>query len=115
MERVTGSGWALTHRRWAVLHDIEQELTSAVEAGLPVRLPWRDDYADLFGQRAALVAMLRYHWRLAEEAQLDPDLPERTFDDVRHRLGRRFAGVQRLLAQIDASDSEVAKRLPVAV
>jgi hypothetical protein len=102
---MTSSGWALTHQRWAALREIEDNLARAVTAGFPPRLPWSAELAELFGERAALVAMLRYHWQLAREAQLDPDLTEGVYDEQQRAVAARFAGVRHLLAHLEDSDA----------
>lgn len=91
-------GWTETHRRWQVLRDVEAELASS---SVP-RLPWREEYAALFGDPDTLVAMLRYRLRLTLEAQLDLLLPEDVLDEQRSRLAARTAGVRRLLQDYDA-------------
>lgn len=87
-------GWTETHRRWQVLRDLEAELT---RDPMLQELPWREEYADLFGDRETLMAMMRYRWKLTREAQLDSHLPEDVLALHERRLERRFAGVRRLL------------------
>jgi exoribonuclease II len=101
-------GWTETHQRWQVLREVEAELAVSLAAGPVVRLPWREEYAALFGDRATLVAMLRYRLRLAEEAQLDPRLPEDVREEQQRLLAARTAGVRRLLEQYDAGGVHVA-------
>lgn len=105
---MASSGWALTHQRWAALREIEDNLARAAEAGSPARLSWTDALAELFGEPAAVVAMLRYHWQIAREAATDPDLTESVYDEQWRAVAARFAGVQQLLAQLDAGGSDVA-------
>ena len=97
-------GWTETRRRWQVLRELEAELaTSPV-----VRLPWREEYAELFGDRETLLTMLRYRWRLSREALSDPELPEDVVEDQWRRLEARSAGVRRLLEEYDAGGVHVA-------
>lgn len=67
-----------------------------------VRLPWREEYAELFGDRDTLVAMLRYRLPLAREAQLDLLLAEDVLAEQRRLPAARTAGVRRLLEEYDA-------------
>lgn len=90
-------GWSETHRRWQVLRELESALGGPAAGALP----WNEEYAELFGTPEALVAMLRYRWDIAREAQVDPSLPEAVLDEQRQRLTERFAGVRRLLARYD--------------
>lgn len=85
-------GWNETHRRWQVLRQLEAEL---VHTDGP--LPWSEEHAGLFGDRAAMLAMLRYRWELARDAQVDPSLPEAVLDEQRRRIDQRFGGVRRIL------------------
>lgn len=89
--------WNETHRRWQALRAIEEELARTES---PV-LPWKDEYAELFGDRAGLLAALRYRWQLTVNAQMDTHLPERELEEHRLRLARRARGVLRVL---DAED-----------
>jgi len=83
--------WETTHRRWAAL----REVAAAAEFSLDV--PWRPEYAELFGDRAGLLAALRYRSELAEQAQLDPDLPMEVYQERARVLRERDRGVRRLL------------------
>lgn len=85
--------WNETHRRWQTLRSIEEHLASSETADLE----WREEYAELFGDRAGLVAALRYRWLLARNAQLDTHLPEGALEETRQVLARRARGVRRLL------------------
>jgi hypothetical protein len=90
-------GWPETRRRWQILREIESAL--ADDESDSTDLPWSEEYADLFGDRAGLVRMLRYRCRIAYDAQLDPHLPEPVLDEQRRRLDVRLAAVHRLLAR----------------
>lgn len=91
--------WSETHRRWQVLRAVEEELARTES---PV-LPWRSEYAELFGDRAGLLAALRYRWQLTVNAQLDTHLPERELEEQRRKLARRSRGVLRVLEAEGAS------------
>ncbi len=85
--------WTDTHRRWQAMREIEETL-----AADPYReLPWRHEYAELFGDRAGLVAALRYRWDLARTTQLDTHLPEAVLEEQEQRLTHRARGILRLL------------------
>lgn len=91
--------WSETHRRWQALRAIEEHLASSESA----QLPWHDDYVELFGDRAGLVAALRYRWQLTVNAQLDTHLPERALEEQRRLLARRARGVRRILQAEDVA------------
>jgi len=90
-------GWTETHRRWQALQEIE---AAANTAGTD-ELPWTDEYAEIFGDRATLVAALRYRWEQTRRAQLDSHLPEHVLEEQWCRLATRQAGVLRLLERYD--------------
>ena len=85
--------WKETNLRQQTL----REVTATIEADPCAGLPWRDDYTEIFGDRAGLVNALRVRWNHMVEAQLDPELPEAVFDELRDRLTTDNAGVLRLL------------------
>lgn len=85
--------WNETHRRWRALREIEENLADGRS-----ELAWTEEYAELFGDRAGLVAALRYRWQLSRDAQLDTHLPEHVLEEQRRRLDHRARGVLRLLA-----------------
>ena len=89
-------GWTETHRRWQALQEIE----TLANAGA-TELPWTDDYAEIFGDPATLVAALRHRWQQTRRAQLDSHLPEHVLEEQWCRLRTRHAGVLRLLARYD--------------
>lgn len=91
--------WTETHRRWQALRSIEEQLAVATNP----ELPWNDDLAQIFGDRAGLVAALRYRLRLTVNTQMDTHLPERVLEEQRHLLAARTRGVLRVLeAEADA-------------
>ena len=89
--------WSETKRRWRVMREIEEQLAGDPAAGLP----WTEEYAELFGDRAGLVAALRYRWELARNTQLDSHLPEEVVEQQMLRLAERSHGILRVL---DAED-----------
>lgn len=101
--------WTETHRRWQALQEIETQANAALAAGGSLgKLPWTEEYAEIFGDRAALVVALRSRWEQARRAQLDSHLPERVLEEQWCRLHTRHAGVLRLLEGYDA------ERVPLA-
>lgn len=90
--------WNETHRRWRALRAIEEQLAASPSA----ELPWNEEHALIFGDRAGLVAALRYRWRLTVDAQLDTHLSEAALEDQRRLLERRARGVLRVLEAEDA-------------
>jgi hypothetical protein len=94
--------WTETHRRWRVLQEIETLANAGLSDGRPVEeLPWTAEYAEIFGDRATLVAALRTRWEQARRAQLDSHLPEAVLEEQWCRLHTRHAGVLRLLERYD--------------
>lgn len=93
--------WSETHQRWQALRAIEEQLARTERP----YLPWNDELAGLFGDRAGLVAALRYRLRLAASTQLDTHLPEHVLEEQRRLLGDRARGVLRVL------DDSAADRL----
>lgn len=91
-------GWTETRRRWAILRETE----AALAAGA-TDIDWNDEYAALFGDRAGLVAMLRYRWQLTYDAQVDSHVPEPVLEEQRQRLAARLDGVRRLLDRYEAT------------
>lgn len=92
--------WEITHRRWAVL----REIAVAAEFSPDDELPWRSEYAELFGDRAGLLAALRYRSELSVQAQLDPDLPMSAYEERVRHLRTRDRGVRRILARHDGTE-----------
>lgn len=91
--------WTETHRRWQALRTIEEQLAEATHP----ELPWNDELALIFGDRAGLLAALRYRHHLSVNTQMDTHLPERVLEEQRAELIRRTRGVLRVLqAEADA-------------
>jgi hypothetical protein len=101
-------GWAETHRRWQALQEIE----SLASAGVVDEIPWTDEYAEIFGDRAALVAALRHRWQQTWRAQMDSHLPEHVLEEQWCRLHTRNAGVLRLLERYDGATVDSFDRIP---
>lgn len=96
--------WTETHRRWQALQQIEAEANAALERGQDLEaLPWTPEYAEIFGDRDTLAAVLRHRWEQARRAQLDSHLPESVLEEQWCRLHARHAGVLRLLERYDGS------------
>jgi hypothetical protein len=87
------------------MREIEEVLAADPQAGLP----WNEDYAELFGDRAGLVAALRYRWELARTTQDDPTLRRPARDEQLRRLVARSRGVLRVL-DADGGDREAGSR-----
>ena len=85
--------WSETKRRWNIMREIEDLFVANPDAALP----WTDEYAELFGDRAGLVAALRYRWELARDTQLDSHLPEEVVEQQMLRLAERSHGILRVL------------------
>lgn len=89
--------WTETHRRWAALREIAETAGRRADG----ELPWTKEYAEIFGDREQLLAMLRYRWEMTAQAQLDSHLAEEQLDERRQDLVERNAGVLRLLREYD--------------
>lgn len=100
--------WHDTRVRWRILREIEAS-THDDPSGT---LPWNDEYAEVFGDRDALVAALRYRWTNAQRAQLDLFLSEPVLEERLDDLRGRQAGVLRILQRYDAE--KVRETLPHA-
>ena len=85
--------WTETHERFRII----REVVEAAEADPTGTLPWREEYADLFGDRDGLVTALRHRWQRTCEAQLDPNLSEEQMKDHHRRLLAQNAAVLRVL------------------
>lgn len=88
--------WTQTHLRWQALREIE----ALANAGC-TELPWNAEYAEIFGDRDALVAALRYRWRLTLSTQLDTHLSEQVLEEQRARLEQRHGAVLRMVQRYD--------------
>ncbi len=96
--------WHETRARWRIL----REIAAGSDHDPTGALPWNDEYAEVFGDRDALVAALRYRWTVAQQAQLDMFLTEPVLEERLDDLRRRNAGVLRILGRYDAEKSREA-------
>ena len=94
--------WHETRARWRIL----REIAEASEHDATGTLPWNDEYAEVFGDRDALVAALRYRLTNARRAQMDLFLTESVLEERLDDLRDRHAGVIRILERHDAEKSQ---------
>jgi hypothetical protein len=85
--------WTETHERYRII----REVVEAAEADQTGTLPWREEYADYFGDRDGLVNALRTRWQHTCEAQLDSDMTEAQLQAEHRRLLATHAAVLRVL------------------
>lgn len=90
---VAAMTWSETHARYRII----REVVAAADADPTGALPWREEYAEHFGDRDGLLAALRIRWERTCQAQLDSHLPEAALDERRRELRRRNVGVLRIL------------------
>src|SRR5689334_4555627 len=100
--------WTQTHRRWQALQEIE----ALANAGC-TELPWNTEYAEIFGDRDGLVAVLRYRWRLSQSTQLDSHLSEPVLEAQRVRLENRHAGVLRMVQNHEPNAATPSQAQPL--
>ncbi|QWF77819.1 hypothetical protein [Amycolatopsis sp. CA-230715] len=62
-------GWQEAHRYYAALREVERELDRTADGAVP----WRAEYAEIFGDRRGLLLALRRRWDLMVQAQVEPD------------------------------------------
>ena len=87
--------WHETHQRTRIIREVE----AAAAVDMSGRLPWRESWADYYGDRQGLLTALRARWDRMCIAQLDElTSPELVRDTERH-LRRSNAGVLRILEQ----------------
>jgi len=70
---------------------------AAAEADTSGALPWREEYAEYFADRNALVNALRTRWQHTCEAQLDSDMTEDELKAAHRQLLQTHAAVLRVL------------------
>ncbi|UPK75127.1 hypothetical protein MU582_00390 [Nocardioidaceae bacterium SCSIO 66511] len=85
--------WDETHRRWQAV----REVIAQIDIDASGELPWRSEYAEIFGDRDGLVHALRYRWKLIVQAQLDPELSEDVLAETFRDIMVRNAGLLRVL------------------
>jgi hypothetical protein len=86
-------GWSETHRYYAALRTIEAELDDTMDG----TVPWREEYAAIFGSPANLLASLRTRWARLVQAQVDGDTWSTKVDE----LARAHPGLVRVLLRAD--------------
>lgn len=64
---VDSMGWPETHRYYAALHAVEEELDRTDDDVLP----WRAEYAEIFGDRHGLLLALSRRWQVLVQAQVE--------------------------------------------
>lgn len=101
------TGWHLTNLRLRALRKISAE----IEADPTGELPWKDEYAELFGDPDGLLRALEYRWKVTVQAQLDPELPEDVLAETFRDLMVRNVGLLRLLDQTGLDRTEVAEHV----
>jgi hypothetical protein len=85
--------WTETHERYRII----REVVAAAEADPTGALPWRDEYAEVFGTPDDLVAALRQRWQRTCEAQLESHLSEEELKERHRKLLNEHAAVLRIL------------------
>ena len=85
--------WTETHERYRII----REVVEAAEADSTGTLLWRDEFAEHFADRTALVNALRTRWQHTCEAQLDSDMTEAEVQAAHRKLLNTHAAVLRVL------------------
>jgi hypothetical protein len=85
--------WTETHERYRII----REVVKAAEADVTGTLPWREEYAEHFGDRDGLVKVLRTRWQHTCEAQLDSEMSDAELQAAHRKLLKAHAGVLRVL------------------
>ena len=85
--------WTETHERYRII----REVVAAAEKDPTGALPWREEYAALFGSPDGLVAALRQRWQRTCEAQLEAHLADEEIQKRHRRLLKDHAAVLRIL------------------
>lgn len=63
--------WESTHRYYQALREVEAELDRRNAIDNRADLPWRAEYAQIFGDRDGLLLALRRRWQLLVQAQVE--------------------------------------------
>jgi hypothetical protein len=85
--------WTETHERYRII----REVVRSAETDPTGALPWRDEYATLFGSPDGLVAALRSRWQRTCEAQLEAHMSDEEIQTRHRQLLNEHAGVLRIL------------------
>jgi hypothetical protein len=102
--------WTETHERYRII----REVVKAAEADSTGTLPWREEYADYFGDRDGLVKVLRTRWQNTCEAQLDGEMSEAEVQAGYRKLLKAHAPVLRVLDSYRAVPFAGAESMSVA-
>ncbi|HET9421609.1 MAG TPA: hypothetical protein VFO49_10755 [Nocardioides sp.] len=103
--------WTETHERYRII----REVVTAAEKDHTGTLPWRDEYATMFGSPDGLVAALRARWQRTCEAQLEASMSDDEIQTRHRELLLEHAGVLRILDRYVAVAPRPAAHLsPVA-
>jgi hypothetical protein len=102
--------WTETHERYRII----REVVKAAEADQTGTLPWREEYADYFGDRDGLVNALRTRWQHTCEAQLDSEMSEAEVRAEHRKLLQAHAAVLRVLDNYRATPFVVDESMSVA-
>ncbi|WP_183095587.1 hypothetical protein [Nocardioides stalactiti] len=93
--------WHETHQRTRIIREVE----AAAAVDMSGALPWREEWAAVFGSPEGLLTALRSRWQRTCEAQLDARSGEDVFADTYRQLRRTQAGILAILRR--AAETEV--------
>lgn len=99
--------WTETHERYRII----REVVAAAEAEPTGKLPWRPEYAEVFGTPDNLVAALRQRWQRTCEAQLESHLSDEELQERHRKLLGDHAAVLRILDNFRYVPAEAASTL----
>jgi hypothetical protein len=104
--------WQETHRYYAALHEVEQELDRTVGRVLP----WRVEYAESFGDRHGLLLALWRRWEVMVQAKVEQpyDPAGRATAPLRELAGAHPGLLRAIRAHIDDLDAGLTVTDPVA-
>lgn len=85
--------WTETHERYRII----REVVKAAEADSTGTLLWREEFAQHFADRDALLNALRTRWQHTCEAQLDSDMTDAEMQAAHRKLLQTHAAVLRVL------------------
>lgn len=98
--------WDDSHRYNAALRQVREDLAGSVDG----RLPWRPEYADIFGCPDRLIAALRSRWQTTVHAQIaDAVMVNGRHSDEMLALASEHRALLRLLAERGAIDWAAAE------
>lgn len=95
--------WQQTHRYYAALREVEQELDRTI-GGV---LPWRAEYAEIFGDRHGLLLALWRRWEVMVQAKVERpyDPAGRATTRLRELAGAHPGLVRAIRARADDLDA----------